>query len=50
MSEVKLWELFPLSARLVIGVTDIKGTNTIEQYQNALLYIPFGRSGISLKT
>ena len=43
MSEVKLREL-------VIGGTGIKGTNTIEQYQNALLYIPLGRSGISLKS
>ena len=36
MSEDKIRELFPSSARLAIGGTDIKGTNTVEQYQNAL--------------
>ena len=42
MSENKLRELFPSSPRLAIGGAEIKGTNTVEQYQNAL--------GISLKT
>ena len=37
MSEDKIRELFPSSARLAIGGTDIKGTNTVEQYRNALL-------------
>ena len=37
MSEDKLRELFPSSARLAIGGADTKGTNTVEQYQNALL-------------
>jgi hypothetical protein len=34
---VKIRELFPSSPRLAIGGAEIKGTNTVEQYQNALL-------------
>ena len=37
MSQDKLRELFPSSTCLAIGVADIQGTNTVEQYQNALL-------------
>ena len=48
MSEDKLRELFPSSARLAIGGADTKGTNTVEQYQNALLHYgkqSFGKFG-----
>ena len=50
MSEDKLRELFPSSARLAIGGADTKGTNTVEQYQNAMASNPSGCSGIFLKT
>ena len=53
MSEDKLRELFPSSARIAIGGADTKGTNTVEQYQNALLRYgkqSFGMFGIFLKT
>ena len=33
MSEDKVHDLFPASCRLAIGSTDIKGTNTIEQWK-----------------
>ena len=36
MSEDKLRELFPSSARLAIGGTDTKGTNTVEHWQAIL--------------
>ena len=36
MSEDKVHELFPASCRLVIGSTDVKGTNTVEQWKATL--------------
>ena len=36
MSEDKVHDLFPASCRLAIGSTDVKGTNTIEQWKATL--------------
>ena len=37
MSEDKSKDMFPASARLAIGGTDLKGTNTIEMYKESLI-------------
>ena len=37
MSEDKSREIFPASARIAIGGTDLKGTNTIEMYKESLI-------------
>ena len=50
MSEDKVRELFPSCARLAIDGADIKGTNTVKQYQNALLRYGKQSFGIFLKT
>jgi hypothetical protein len=50
MSEDKLRELFPSSARLAVGDAGIKGTNTFEQYQDFMAGNPSECSKISLKT
>jgi len=36
LSEDKVHDLFPASCRLAIGSTDVKGTNTIEQWKATL--------------
>jgi len=37
MSEDKSKDMFPASARIAIGGSDLKGTNTIEMYKESLV-------------